>query len=134
MLIDQHLSHPDFAERHAMRVHAPPERAYAAARRLDLSGSLLVRTLFALRSVPALLTRKSGPREGALGMTTEGLLRTRYLQLTREIYEHKSAIRRHRELLQAAASERARLQVESALRGITLTGTGDVHSHADRRS
>jgi hypothetical protein len=81
MLIDEHLPHPDFAERHALRVHAAPERAYAAARRLDLSGSLVVRTLFALRSIPALLTRTPGPREGALGMTTEGLLRSGFVLL-----------------------------------------------------
>lgn len=81
MLIDEHLPNPDFAERHALRVHAPPERAYAAARRLDLSGSLVVRTLFALRSLPALLTRKREPREGALGMTTEGLLRSGFVLL-----------------------------------------------------
>ena len=47
MLIDDHLPHADFAERHALRVHAPPERVYHAARRLDMSESLLVRTLVA---------------------------------------------------------------------------------------
>lgn len=81
MLIDQHLSHPDFAERHAMRMHAPPERAYAAARRLDLSRSPLVRTLFALRSLPALLTRGGYRGERALGMSMEGLLRSGFVLL-----------------------------------------------------
>ena len=81
MLIDDHLPHADFAERHALRVHAPPERAYAAARRLDLSGSVLVRTLFALRSVPALLTRRPRGGEGALGTTMDRLLRNGFILL-----------------------------------------------------
>lgn len=81
MLIDHHLPHPDFAERHALRVHAPPERAYQAARRLDLSGSVLVRTLFALRSLPALFTGKRGRGEKALGTTMDGLLRNGFVLL-----------------------------------------------------
>ncbi|HEV3050979.1 MAG TPA: hypothetical protein VGX50_11745 [Longimicrobium sp.] len=81
MLIDQHLFNPDFAERHAMRVHAPPERAYAAARWLDLSRSPLVRTLFLLRSLPALLSRGGYRGERALGMSMEGLLRSGFVLL-----------------------------------------------------
>lgn len=81
MLIDQHMPHAEFAERHALRVHAPPERAYAAARRLDLGRSALVRTLFALRSIPALFTRRGGRGERALGVTMEGLLRSGFVLL-----------------------------------------------------
>jgi len=81
MLIDDHLPHADFAERHALRVHAPPERAWAAARRLDLSGSLLVRTLFALRSLPGLFGGNRGRGERALGSTMDGLLRNGFVLL-----------------------------------------------------
>lgn len=81
MLIDTHLPHADFAERHALRVHAPPERAYAAARRLDLGGSPLVRTLFALRSLPALLGGKGLRRGGGLGTTMDRLLRNGFVLL-----------------------------------------------------
>ncbi|HEX2209678.1 MAG TPA: hypothetical protein VHG93_18500 [Longimicrobium sp.] len=81
MLIDTHLPHADFAERHALRVHAPPERAYAAARRLDLRRSPIVRTLFALRSVPALFVRGGYRGERALGMSMEGLLRSGFVLL-----------------------------------------------------
>ena len=81
MLIDEHLPHADFAERHALRVHAPPERAYAAARRLDLGGSPLVRALFALRSLPALVTRGGYRGEKALAMSMEGLLRSGFILL-----------------------------------------------------
>lgn len=81
MLIDTHLPHADFAERHALRVHAPPERAYAAARRLDLGRSPIVRTLFALRSLPALFVRGGYRGERALGMSMEGLLRSGFVLL-----------------------------------------------------
>jgi hypothetical protein len=81
MLIDDHLPRADFAERHALRVHAPPERVYEAARRLDLTGSMLVRTLFALRSVPALLTRRPDRGERALGTTMDRLLRNGFILL-----------------------------------------------------
>jgi hypothetical protein len=81
MLIDDHLPHGDFAERHALRVHAPPERAYEAARRLDMSGSLLVRSLFALRSLPALFSGKTGRGEKALGTTMDRLLHNGFVLL-----------------------------------------------------
>lgn len=81
MLIDDHLPHADFAERHALRVHAPPERAYEAARRLDMSGSLLVRSLFALRSLPALFSGKSMRGEKALGATMDRLLHNGFVLL-----------------------------------------------------
>ena len=80
MLIDDYLPHADFAERHALRVHSPPERAYAAARRLDLSGSLPVRALFAMRSLPALLTRRGRGQRG-LRLSMEGLLRSGFVLL-----------------------------------------------------
>jgi Protein of unknown function (DUF2867) len=81
MLIDTHLPHADFAERHALRVHAPPQRAYAAARRLDLGGSPLVRTLFALRSLPALFAGKPARGAKGLGTTMDRLLRNGFVLL-----------------------------------------------------
>jgi hypothetical protein len=81
MLIDHHLPHADFAERHALRIHAPPERAYAAARRLDLSGSPLVRALFALRSLPGFFSGKGLPGGGGLGTTMDRLLRNGFVLL-----------------------------------------------------
>jgi hypothetical protein len=81
MLIDTHLPHAEFAERHALRVHAPPERAYAAARGLDVSGSPVVRTLFALRSLPGLFTRRRGGGEKVLGTTMDRLLRNGFVLL-----------------------------------------------------
>lgn len=50
MLIDEFMPSFDVAERHGIVVRAPAERAYAAIRSVDLSRSLLVRSLFALRA------------------------------------------------------------------------------------
>lgn len=83
MLIDDYMPVADFAERHAVRVAAPPERAWRAVRTLDMRGSPLIRGLFALRSLPALLAgrRSRGP---ALGTTMEGLLRTGFVLLAEQ--------------------------------------------------
>jgi hypothetical protein len=80
MLIDDFLPVPEFAERHAVRVAAPPERAWEAVRTLDLRGSPVIRTLFALRSVPALFAGNRA-RGRALGGTMEGLLRSGFVLL-----------------------------------------------------
>jgi hypothetical protein len=55
-LLDQALPRYDFAERHAREVAAPPERALAAAKDATPAEMRFVRTLFALRSLPARLT------------------------------------------------------------------------------
>jgi hypothetical protein len=81
MRIDDFLPHADFAERHALRVRATPERAYAAARRLDLGRSPVVRTLFALRSLPALFARGGYRGERVLAMNLEGLVRGGFVLL-----------------------------------------------------
>jgi hypothetical protein len=80
VLIDEFMPEPQFAERHAVRVAAPPERAWAAVRALDLRGSLLIRTLFALRSVPALFSGRVRAG-GGLGSTMDSLLRGGFVLL-----------------------------------------------------
>jgi hypothetical protein len=80
MLIDEYLPEPQFAERHAVRVAAPPERAWEAVRALDLRGSLVVRALFALRSVPALF-KGHRTRGRPLGSTMETLLDSGFVLL-----------------------------------------------------
>ncbi|HEU0012416.1 MAG TPA: hypothetical protein VFQ45_01965 [Longimicrobium sp.] len=79
MLIDGWMGEYDFSERHALRIAATPERVYAAARAMDFRGSWVIRTLFALRAVPALFTRAGRRREGEggspLATTGDGLLR-----------------------------------------------------------
>ena len=52
VLIDDILPEYHFSERHSATVAAAPERVYEIARRLDMSGSTLIRMLFRLRGLP----------------------------------------------------------------------------------
>lgn len=80
-LIDAFLPAYDAVSRHSREVAAPPERVWAAVRALDLGGSPLVRALFLLRGLPALLVRPratlAARRSGArgLGLTLDELVR-----------------------------------------------------------
>jgi hypothetical protein len=58
--LDELLPHYEFAERHATRVDASPAAALTAAKQATPGEMPLVRTLFALRSGPALLARGRG--------------------------------------------------------------------------
>jgi hypothetical protein len=71
----------DVESRHAVRISARGESVYRCARELDLSRSLLIRTLFRLRGLPSAALRLDGleqmgfraleespPREFALGL------------------------------------------------------------------
>src|SRR5262249_38703175 len=55
MLIDKYLPTAEFRDYHEARVAAEPERAYAALRELDVMKSAIVRTLFAIRTIPSRL-------------------------------------------------------------------------------
>ena len=57
-LLDDALPEYEFSERHHVHVAAPPDRALAAARDATPAEMTLLRTLFALRSLPARLTRR----------------------------------------------------------------------------
>lgn len=79
-LIDAFLPAYDVAASYATGVAAPPERAWAAVRALEMRGSPLVRGLFLLRSLPALVAhpRRALARRAArrgLGLTLDQLLR-----------------------------------------------------------
>jgi hypothetical protein len=52
VLIDDLLPEYQFSERHSTTVAAAPERVYEITRRLDMSGSSLIRLLFRLRGLP----------------------------------------------------------------------------------
>jgi hypothetical protein len=80
-LIDEWMPEAHFSEFHATDVAAPPERAWAAVRRLDLGRSWLVRGLFALRSLPALLAGRPKRGDGALGTTMDALLASGFVLL-----------------------------------------------------
>lgn len=80
MLIDEWMPAWDAAERHETRIRASRERVWQAGRTLDLGASPVIRALFALRSLPGLLSRR-GRGQRALGNTMEGLLRNGFVLL-----------------------------------------------------
>src|SRR6185503_13562881 len=78
-LIDEWMPRWDVVERHETRIRAPRQRVWRAVRTLDLGRSPVIRALFALRSLPALLSRR--PRRDSLGTSIEGLLRNGFVLL-----------------------------------------------------
>ncbi len=80
-LIDEFLPTYDVAECHQVQVRAPLERVYNAVRRLDLGGSGVVRTLFWLRELPALLRSSNRGAAGRLGLTLDALLDSGFVLL-----------------------------------------------------
>jgi len=80
MLIDDFFPVYDATERHQIDIAAAPAQVYMAARVLDLSDSILIRSLFALRGLPALFS--SRPKRGhGLGLNLQGLLRSGFVLL-----------------------------------------------------
>ncbi len=71
MLIDEILPEYDFSERHSTTVAAAPERVYEIARRLDMSGSTLIRLLFRLRGLPQAALDLDGLRELGFSILAE---------------------------------------------------------------
>ena len=56
MRIDEFLPRYDTAERHQITVHAPPDRAYAAVKSIDLLRIPVVAGLLALRGIPRIFS------------------------------------------------------------------------------
>jgi hypothetical protein len=81
MLIDEFLPIYDAVERHQIDIRSSAERIYAAARKLDLSGSALVRWLFHLRGLPALFQPRAKSQQKGLGLTLDGLLKSGFILL-----------------------------------------------------
>lgn len=79
MLIDEWMAEWDVRERHETRIRAGREQVWAAARALDFGRSPVIRALFALRSLPALLTARG--RRKALDARRGGLLRAGFIVL-----------------------------------------------------
>jgi hypothetical protein len=81
VLIDRFMPEFDISEHHLLRIEASPERAFDAARGVDLARSKTIRALFAARGLPALLRgRRSGPRT----MTLDDLVRAGFVWLAEE--------------------------------------------------
>jgi hypothetical protein len=80
VLIDLYMPECDARERHSIEVNAPPERTYAALRSADLAVSPLVRLLFALRALPAVV---SGGRAGIREMRARARTPIRLMEFER---------------------------------------------------
>lgn len=82
MLIDDFMPNFDVSERHHTLVLAPADHAYAAARKVDLVRSRVVRGLLTARGIPGLVTRRrrSAPRS----MTMDDLLAAGFVWLGEE--------------------------------------------------
>lgn len=81
MLLDEFLPDYDVADRHRVAVGASVGRVYDAVRALDMGGSAMIRTLFFLRELPALLTARNRGGERRLGLTLDGLIGSGFVLL-----------------------------------------------------
>ena len=77
---DAYLPQYDAIETHQIVIKASAQQVYAAVRELDLSRSLLIRTLFLLRSLPALFSSQR-KTQSQLGLNLAGLLRSGFVLL-----------------------------------------------------
>ena len=80
MLIDEFLPTYHAVERHQIDIHAPVGTAYAAVRALDLNDSPIIRWLFALRELPALLFSRH-KRAERRDLTLDGLMKDGFILL-----------------------------------------------------
>jgi hypothetical protein len=71
-LLDRFMPTCEVAERHEIGVEAPAELTFAAARDMDVNRSALVRTLFAVRTLPSRL-RGESPRQSSTPLLVETL-------------------------------------------------------------
>jgi hypothetical protein len=76
------LPHYDFDERHEIKISAQPPIVFDKVMKLDLRRSLLIRTLFALRSLPGVFQRGGG-RQPSLGLTMDTLLKSGFVLLAK---------------------------------------------------
>jgi hypothetical protein len=79
VLIDDFMPTFDVSERHHTLVLAPADQAYAAARKVALVRSKVVRGLFAARGIPGLLRRRR--RKAPRSMTLDDLMAAGFVWL-----------------------------------------------------
>jgi hypothetical protein len=84
MLIDDFISLPDFAERHSIQIAAPREVVYAALWKADLGGSLIIKTLLGLRSLPQRILRPSNRKRTAQQITLATIIDSGFGKLAEE--------------------------------------------------
>jgi hypothetical protein len=72
-LLDQFMPHPEVDEYHQLEVDAPAPITFAVARGMDLQASPVIKGIFWLRAVPAMLRGEPFRRQGARGLLEETL-------------------------------------------------------------
>ena len=72
-LLDQFIPNPEVDEYHQLTVDAPAPVTFAAAKGMDLQAAPIVRSIFWLRAVPAMLRDQPVRRQGPLGILEETL-------------------------------------------------------------
>jgi hypothetical protein len=83
-LLDTLMPTYDFHETHSVVVQAAPDRAYAALREVTPEEVALLRTLFAIRALPARLTGRRGPLFAARQPLVQQMLRGGFVLLAEE--------------------------------------------------
>ena len=82
MLIDRFMPEFDVSEHHVARVHAPADRAYQAAREVDLGRSRVIRGLFSARGIPLMIKSRRLPPPRS--MTLDDLVKDGFVWLAQQ--------------------------------------------------
>jgi hypothetical protein len=72
-LLDRFIPNPEVDEYHQLTVDAPAPITYAVAKAMDLQAPLIVKAIFWLRAVPAMLRGQSSRPQGPRGLLEETL-------------------------------------------------------------
>ena len=70
MLIDSFAPNPDAVETHSINIAASPEAVYRALWTTDIGGSIVIKLLLALRSLPEFVLHGSRPRNSEVNLQT----------------------------------------------------------------
>lgn len=82
MLIHDFMPRYDVSERHELEVAATPHVVHAVLRNMDFRRSRVIRALFALRGLPAILRgRHRDKSQASLGLDMPGLLKSGFVLL-----------------------------------------------------
>ena len=81
MLIESFAQNADFSEVHSIEIAAAPDVAYRALWTADMGGSLIVKSLLALRSLPAFFLNPRCPKDWSRKITLQTLLESGFGRL-----------------------------------------------------